>query len=69
MIAKREIFNLPNTHNINAHRCGAFSFYSAGIIPVNSGALFWRFYLLLAAITDLVDGYIARKYNIDDHNG
>ncbi len=63
MIAKREIFNLPNT--ITLMRISAVPFL---FILLASPGEFWSLILAIlfvaAAITDLVDGYIARKYQL-----
>jgi CDP-diacylglycerol---glycerol-3-phosphate 3-phosphatidyltransferase len=63
MIAKRVIFNLPNT--ITLMRIGAVPFL---FLLLASPGEFWSLILAIifvaAAITDLVDGYIARKYQL-----
>ncbi len=63
MIAKRVIFNLPNT--ITLIRIAAVPFL---FILLASPGEFWSLVLAIifvaAAITDLVDGYIARKYQL-----
>jgi CDP-diacylglycerol---glycerol-3-phosphate 3-phosphatidyltransferase len=63
MIAKRETFNLPNT--ITLVRIGIIPFL---FILLASPGEFWSLILavlfVVAAITDLIDGYIARKYQL-----
>ncbi len=63
MTAKRVIFNLPNT--ITLIRIGVVPFL---FILLADPGKFWSLILAIlfvaAAITDLVDGYIARKYHL-----
>jgi CDP-diacylglycerol--glycerol-3-phosphate 3-phosphatidyltransferase len=63
MIAKNKAFNLPNT--ISLIRIGVVPFL---FILLRSPGEFWSLVLALlfvaASITDLVDGYIARKYQL-----
>jgi CDP-diacylglycerol---glycerol-3-phosphate 3-phosphatidyltransferase len=63
MIAKREIFNLPNT--ITLMRISAVPFL---FILLASPGEFWSLILAIlfvaASITDLIDGYVARKYQL-----
>jgi CDP-diacylglycerol---glycerol-3-phosphate 3-phosphatidyltransferase len=63
MIAKRETFNLPNT--ITLIRIGVVPFLF--ILLVDPGQ-FWSLTLAIlfvaASITDLIDGYVARKYQL-----
>lgn len=63
MIAKKEILNLPNT--ITLMRIGVVPFL---FILLASPGQFWSLILAIlfaaASITDLVDGYIARKYEL-----
>lgn len=63
MIAKHDTFNLPNT--ITLIRIGVIPFL---FILLASPGEFWSLILailfVIASITDLVDGYIARKYHL-----
>src|SRR5450759_1860636 len=63
MIIKREIFNLPNTITLIRISVVPFLF-----ILLSSPNEFWSLILAIlfvaASITDLVDGYIARKYRL-----
>jgi len=63
MVTKREIFNLPNTITLMRISVVPFLF-----ILLSSPGEFWSLILavifLLASFTDLVDGYIARKYQM-----
>lgn len=63
MIARRETFNLPNTITLIRISVVPFLF----ILLVNPGE-FWSLILAVlfvaASITDLLDGYIARKYQL-----
>jgi CDP-diacylglycerol---glycerol-3-phosphate 3-phosphatidyltransferase len=63
MIAKSEKFNLPNT--ITLMRIGVVPFL---FILLSSPGEFWSFVLavlfVLASVTDMLDGYIARKYQL-----
>src|SRR5664280_812807 len=63
MIARREIFNLPNTITLIRISVVPFLF-----ILLSSPNEFWSLILAIlfvaASITDLVDGYIARKYRL-----
>jgi CDP-diacylglycerol---glycerol-3-phosphate 3-phosphatidyltransferase len=63
MIAKRDTFNLPNTITLIRISVMPFLF----ILLADPGE-FWSLILavlfVVASITDLVDGYIARKYQL-----
>ncbi len=63
MIAKRVIFNLPNTITLMRISVVPFLF-----VLLADPSEFWSLILAIlfvaAAITDLVDGYIARKYQL-----
>jgi CDP-diacylglycerol---glycerol-3-phosphate 3-phosphatidyltransferase len=63
MTAKREILNLPNT--ITLVRISAVPFL---FILLSSPGEFWSLILAIlfvaASITDLIDGYVARKYQL-----
>lgn len=63
MMAKRETFNLPNTITLMRISVVPFLF-----ILLASPGEFWSLILAIlfvaASITDLVDGYIARKYQM-----
>lgn len=63
MIIKREIFNLPNT--ITLMRIGVVPFLFILLLPPGR---FWSLVLaalfIAACLTDLIDGYIARKYSL-----
>lgn len=63
MIAKREIFNLPNTVTLLRISVVPFLF-----ILLTSPGEFWSLILAIlfavASITDMLDGYLARKYNM-----
>jgi CDP-diacylglycerol---glycerol-3-phosphate 3-phosphatidyltransferase len=63
MIAKRETFNLPNTITLIRISLVPFLF----ILLLSPGE-FWSLILAIlfvaASVTDLVDGYIARKYHL-----
>ncbi len=63
MIAKRVIFNLPNTITLIRISVVPFLF-----VLLESPGEFWSLILAIlfvaAAITDIVDGYIARKYHL-----
>jgi CDP-diacylglycerol--glycerol-3-phosphate 3-phosphatidyltransferase len=63
MIAKREIFNLPNTITLIRISVVPFLF-----ILLTEPGEFWSLILAIlfavASITDMLDGYLARKYNM-----
>jgi CDP-diacylglycerol---glycerol-3-phosphate 3-phosphatidyltransferase len=63
MIARSETFNLPNT--ITLIRIGVVPFL---FILLSSPGEFWSLILAIlfvaASVTDIVDGYIARKYQL-----
>ena len=63
MIAKREIFNLPNIITLMRISVVPFLF-----ILLTEPGEFWSLLLAIlfavASITDMLDGYIARKYNM-----
>jgi len=63
MIARREIFNLPNTITLLRISVVPFLF-----ILLTSPGEFWSLILailfVVASITDMLDGYLARKYNM-----
>jgi CDP-diacylglycerol--glycerol-3-phosphate 3-phosphatidyltransferase len=63
MIAKREIFNLPNIITLIRISVVPFLF-----ILLTEPGEFWSLLLAIlfavASITDMLDGYIARKYNM-----
>ena len=68
MISKHEIFNLPNTITLMRISVVPFLF-----ILLSAPGEFWSLILAIlfvtASITDLFDGYIARKYQLDYNNG
>src|SRR5450756_1908597 len=63
MIARREIFNLPNTISLIRISVVPFLF-----ILLTSPGEFWSLILAIlfavASITDMLDGFLARKYNM-----
>jgi CDP-diacylglycerol--glycerol-3-phosphate 3-phosphatidyltransferase len=63
MITRREIFNLPNT--ITLMRIGIVPFL---FVLLLSPGKFWSMVLAIlfvaVSLTDLIDGYIARKYSL-----
>jgi|SRR4030042_337473 len=63
MITRREIFNLPNT--ITLMRIGVVPFL---FVLLLSPGKFWSLVLAIlfvaVSLTDLIDGYIARKYSL-----
>jgi len=63
MIAKRETFNLPNTITLIRISVVPFLF-----ILLSSPGEFWSLVLailfVVASVTDIIDGYIARKYQL-----
>ncbi len=60
---KKEIFNLPNT--ITLLRIGVIPvLFLILLSPGRTLSLFIAVLFILAALTDLVDGYIARRYGI-----
>jgi len=63
MIAKREIFNLPNIITLMRISVVPFLF-----ILLTEPGEFWSLILAIlfamASITDMLDGYLARKYNM-----
>ena len=63
MILRREIFNLPNT--ITLMRIGIVPFL---FILLLSPGKFWSLLMavlfIAASLTDLIDGYVARKYSL-----
>jgi CDP-diacylglycerol---glycerol-3-phosphate 3-phosphatidyltransferase len=61
--AKRETFNLPNT--ITLMRIGIIPvLFFLLLSPGPTGSLVIAFLFIIASLTDLLDGYIARKYQI-----
>jgi CDP-diacylglycerol--glycerol-3-phosphate 3-phosphatidyltransferase len=63
MIARREIFNLPNTITLIRISVVPFLF-----VLLTEPGEFWSLILAIlfavASITDMLDGYLARKYNM-----
>jgi CDP-diacylglycerol--glycerol-3-phosphate 3-phosphatidyltransferase len=63
MISKREIFNLPNTITLTRISVVPFLF-----VLLLSPGKFWSLVLAVSfiavSLTDLIDGYIARKYSL-----
>jgi len=63
MFIKREIFNLPNT--ITLMRIGMVPFLFILLLsPGRIWSLIIAVLFVIASLTDLIDGYIARKYSM-----
>lgn len=63
MFLKREIFNLPNT--ITLMRIGMVPFLFVLLLsPGKFWSLVLAVFFVIASLTDLIDGYIARKYSM-----
>ncbi len=63
MITKSKIFNLPNT--ITLIRIGIVPFlFLLLTAPGKMGSLILAIFFVAAAITDLLDGYFARRYKL-----
>lgn len=63
MILRREIFNLPNT--ITLMRIGVVPFlFILLLAPGKFWSLLMAALFIAASLTDLIDGYVARKYSL-----
>jgi CDP-diacylglycerol--glycerol-3-phosphate 3-phosphatidyltransferase len=63
-LEKREAFNFPNTVTILRLAVIPVLFLLL-LSPGPTGSLVIAFFFILAALTDILDGYIARKYQVE----